>query len=78
MNTVPFADERERDSLADGGGAILGDVDRVVEIGDAPVAGEQGNRAEQHQASKSYSSQHVIKNLSIVVVKREGPACAGP
>jgi hypothetical protein len=49
-----------------------------VEIGDAPVAGEQGNRAEQHQASKSYSSQHVIKNLSIVVVKREGPACAGP
>ncbi|MGA2237417.1 MAG: hypothetical protein ABSG23_18300 [Terriglobales bacterium] len=38
MNAVPLADESEGDLFADQGGAIGGDGDGVLEIGDAPVA----------------------------------------
>jgi hypothetical protein len=38
VNAVPLADESEGDLFADQGGAIGGDGDGVLEIGDAPVA----------------------------------------
>src|ERR1700681_4506950 len=38
VNAVPITDESESDFFADQGGAIGGDGDRVLEIGDAPVA----------------------------------------
>ena len=38
VNAVPLTDESESDFFADQGGAIGGDGDGVLEIGDAPVA----------------------------------------
>ena len=39
VNAVPLADESQGDFFADQGGAVGGDGDGVLEIGDAPVAG---------------------------------------
>jgi hypothetical protein len=50
VNSVPLADEGQRDLFADQGGAIGRDRDGVLEIGDAPVAGlGGGGRGEREE-----------------------------
>src|ERR1022692_3861436 len=53
MNAMPLAGECERDLFADQRLAIRGDGDRVLEVGDAPVAGlGSGRRQWQRQKQK--------------------------
>src|SRR5690348_9705096 len=48
MNTVPFAYEGKSDFFTDGSGTVLGDVNRVLKICDAPVTSKERKSAEDY------------------------------